>query len=383
MSNHKLMNPGDNRANKIYPVRVLVIGLYASRGGVETSTMNYYRNLDHGKVQYDFINPYEGFYFGEEITELGGRIYQVANFRKNPLKYVLDICRIIKANDYKVVNIPMLSAVNPLAVLAAKIAGAQNIVLHSHNSSTRGALKKFLHFLNKPIVNVMANYYWACSTEASRWLFYKNVRLVNNAINLDEYSYSEQRRFNVRKEFGIKSEFVIGNVARLTPVKNQTFLLDILVDIHKSRKDAKLLIVGSGVCLEAISKRASQMGIKDKVILAGDRSDVAELYSAMDVFVLPSIFEGLPMVGVEAQAAGLKVVCTDSITAELDVSGRTAYVGLNAPVQLWASEIMNSSRSSSDEAEAVLTSSGYNIKVEARKLQDFYTKLHSGDDGDR
>jgi hypothetical protein len=212
----------DSKSKGPGPVRILVIGLYNSRGGTETSTMNYYRHLNHDNIQYDFINPYKGFYFRDEITALGGKVYDVASFRASPIKYFMDVYKIIRKHDYKIVNVVMLSAVNPLPVIVAYLARVPNIIVHSHNTSVNGRLKKLLHYVNKPIVNILSNYHWACSSEAGKWLFYRKSKLVYNAIDLDTYKYSDRGRIRVRQEFNIGTEIVIGNVARLASEKSSS-----------------------------------------------------------------------------------------------------------------------------------------------------------------
>lgn len=358
-------------------IRVLVIGLYAGRGGVETSTMNYYRNFDHSKIQYDFINPYQEFYYHNEITRLGGRVYDVASFRSNPVKYAIDVYKIIRKYKYTIVNIPMLSALNPLPVLVAFVARVPNIIVHSHNANTNNRLKSVLHLINKPIVNMFSDYHWACSTEAARWLFYKKSRLVNNAIDLSLYKYSEGKRARIRQEFNLGNELVIGNIARLTPVKNHTFLLDILGEMHAGDIDrnAKLLIVGDGPCYHELETKAKRMGLSEFVIFAGDRSDATDFYSAMDVFVLPSKFEGLPMVGIEAQAAGTPIVCSDSVTPELDVSGIVQFVSTDDPLKEWCRAVNAAERISVAQSRALLTGNHYNIKNEVRDVEMFYDKI--------
>lgn len=361
--------------------RVLVIGLYNSRGGIETSTMNYYRNFDHNKIQYDFVNPYKDFYYRDEITELGGRIYDVNNFKNHPIKYMVDIYKVIRGNHYSVVSLPMLSAINPLALIVSKVAGAKTIV-HSHSSMTNGLKKIVLHSLLKPIVNALADYRWACSLEAGRWMYYGDFEVVNNAININDFSFDSTARQIIRDEFELGDKYIIGNVGRFAIEKNQSFLIDILAKVRERNKDAILFLVGSGNCIQDVKDKAESMGLAEKVIFAGERDDVGRLYSAMDVFVLPSLFEGLGMVGIEAQAAGLQVVCTDSITNEMNVSGRTKYIGLSAPIERWVSAIARAGRTDSKTSHTALTKKGYDIKIEALRLERLYVSIcKDGNDG--
>ena len=354
------------------PTRVLVIGLFNNRGGLEISTMNYYRNLDRNVIQYDFINPYSEFYFEEEIKSLGGKVYPVANFKKHPLKYMKEIRSIVQNGKYKVVNLPMLSAINPLGLIASKSARARTIV-HSHNSLTRGWARKTLHTLLKPIVNIIVNDRWACSVEAGKWMFFGSYQVINNAIDLDKFMFREASRKKIREELGIlPDDFVIGNVARLVTEKNQSHLIHVLKSIVKKKKNAKLLLVGSGPDMKKLKSLTGELNLNDHVIFTGDRSNVDALYSAMDVFALPSFFEGLPVVGIEAQAAGLPVVCSDVVTTDMDLTGNVTYVSLKDNDLTWTEKILSGSRMAQKDVSKALTEKGYNIKREAKNIENIY-----------
>lgn len=359
--------------------RILVIGFFHNRGGLEASTMNYYRRMNHERIQYDFINPYDTFHFENEIYALGGKVYRVSNFKKRPLGYVKDVVSIIRTYKYTTVYLPMLSAINPLAQFAAKVAGAK-VVIHSHNSMTKGMSKRMLHAFFKPIVNMLADYKWACSSEAGRWMFYGKYRIVNNAIDLKLFAFRKSKRNRLRNELHIApSDYVIGNVARLVPEKNQTHLIRIIAEMYTKRDDVKLLLVGSGADMDRLARLSRELRVDDKIVFAGDRSDVADLYSAMDVFVLPSFFEGLPVVGIEAQAAGLPIVCSDIVTREMNVSGNVSYIGLDSALSVWTNKILSVARMAQKDAEKVLTRNGYNIETEVKKLESFYLELRDGE----
>lgn len=357
--------------------RILIIGFYDKRGGIETSVMNYYRNMNHEKIQYDFINPYENFYFEDEIKSLGGKVHKVSGFDK-PVRYIRDVINVIRQGRYDIVNIEMLSALNIYPIIAAKMAAVEHIIVHSHNSGMGGGtVKRLVHHINKIFINTVADVRWACSKTAADWMFYRGARIVNNAIDLEKYIYNAHSRRKIRREFKIGNEFVIGTVGRLMPEKNHKFLIEVIFEILKKDPTAKLLIVGDGPCMQELKLLARSRGVEDNVILAGDRSDTALVYSAMDVFVLPSYFEGLPMVGIEAQASGLPCVLSDAITDELKVTEVVNYLPLELLAAEWAQHIMsNKTRLTNKESTRALNESGYNIKLEAKKLENFYLSLN-------
>lgn len=355
--------------------RILIIGFYKSRGGIETSTMNYYRNLNHDKIQYDFINPYDEFYYRDEIQSLGGKVYDVTNFRKNIFKYMLEVRSIIRSGGYSIVNIPMLSAINLLPIITAYISGVRNIIVHSHNTKAGSSLKTLIHKVNKPIVNIIAKYGWACSADASKWMFYKKAQLINNAINLETYEYDTSKRLRIRQELSIRDKFVVGNVARLVPEKNHDFLIDVFAEFITRRKNSILLIIGDGPYLDALKAKVEALGLESSVIFTGDRPDVSDFYSAMDVFVLTSKFEGLPMVGIEAQAAGLPVLCSDTVTEQMNVSGNIKYLSIEGPIDIWCDQLGKSARISNQLSRQRLTDSGYSIQEESKKVEKLYNEI--------
>lgn len=292
--------------------------------GVESVIMNYYRHLDHSKVQFDFICdedstriPYD------EIKNLGGRVFLVPKYQNLP-KYLKALEKLFKENQYRIVH-ANLSTLSVFPLYVAKKVGVPIRIAHSHSTSNPKEWKRnLIKNILRPFSKRYATDYFACSEVAGRYLFGNKafdrgeVKIIHNAIYIDKFKFDEVARKKLRKEFGIKdSTIVIGHVGRFVQQKNHTFLIDVFKEYHKKNPDSKLLLVGSGPLEDEIKKKVEKLELKDSVLFLGQRDDINKLYSVMDVFCLPSLYEGLPVVGVEAQAAGLPCVFSDKITEDI------------------------------------------------------------------
>ena len=312
-----------------------IIGKWVG-GGVESVIMNYYRHLDHSKVQFDFICdedstriPYD------EIKKLGGRVFLVPKYQNLP-KYLKALEKLFKENQYRIVH----SNINTLSVFplyAAKKAGVPIRISHSHSTSNPKEWKRnLIKNILRPFSKRYATDYFACSELAGRYLFGNKafdqgeVKIIHNAIDVEKFKFDEVARKKLRKEFGIKdSTAVIGHVGRFVQQKNHTFLVDVFKEYHKKNPDSKLLLVGSGPLEDEIKKKVERLGLKDSVLFLGQRDDINKLYSVMDIFCLPSLYEGLPVVGVEAQSAGLPCVFSDKITDDIIISGSAVQIKID------------------------------------------------------
>lgn len=308
------------------PIRIAqIVGKWLG-GGVEAVVMNYYRHLDHSKVQFDFICdddstniPYD------EIEKLGGKVILIPPYQK-VFKYQKELCRVLREGKYKIVH----SHINTLSVFplyAAKKVGVPVRIAHSHSTTNKKERKKnLLKQVLRPFSKKYATNYMCCSELAGRWLFGDKaydegkVYLLNNAIDLDKFKYDKKIRDKKRKELGIKEDtIVIGHIGRFVAQKNHTFLIDIFNQFHKKEKNSILLLAGQGPLQEEIKNKVRELGLDDSVGFLGQRNDANELYQAFDVFLLPSLYEGLPVVGVEAQASGLLCFFSDDMTKETKV----------------------------------------------------------------
>ncbi len=367
------------------PIRVAhIIGKWLG-GGVEAVVMNYYRHIDRKKIQFDFLCdedstniPYE------EIEQLGGRVILIPPYQK-VFKYQKELIRIFKENNYKIVH----SHINTLSVFplrAAKKAGVKVRIAHSHSTTNKKEWKKnLLKQVLRPFSKVYATDYMCCSELAGRWLFgdkaynSKKVYLLNNAIDLDKFKYNESLRKKKRKELGISDDtLVIGHIGRFIAQKNHTFLIDIFNELHKKNPSSLLLLIGQGPLKEEIKNKIKELKLNDSVRFLGQRNDVNELYQAFDVFCLPSLYEGLPVVGVEAQASGLLCILSNAMTKETKVLNITKFISLNNTPEEWADSILDDvKRYKRIDTSKKMTSKSFNIKEEAKKLEKYYLNLYN------
>ena len=304
-------------------------------GGVESVIMNYYRHLDRTKVQFDFICdedstriPYD------EIKKLGGRVFLVPKYQKLH-KYLKALEELFRKNHYRIVH----SNVNTLSVFplyAAKKAGVPIRISHSHSTSNAREWKRnIIKNILRPFSKKYATDYFACSELAGRYLFGNKtfdrgeVKIIHNAIDLDKFKFDPEARKKLRKELGIDDEtIVIGHVGRFVQTKNHHFLVYTFKKYHNKNPNTKLLLIGTGPLEEKIRAQVKKLNLEDSVLFLGQRNDTNKLYSVMDIFCLPSLYEGLPVAGIEAQAAGLPCVYSDKVTIEADAANNTYYASI-------------------------------------------------------
>ena len=360
------------------PMRIAQIMGKMDNGGVEAVIMNYYRNIDRSKVQFDFIVDSDSkFIPRDEIESLGGRIYIVPPYQKLG-KYIPALVKLFKQNNYQIVH----SNINTLSVFplfAAKKAGVPIRIAHSHSTAAKGETKKnILKYILRPFSKVFATHYVACSEYAGEWLFGKKatvsgkVTIFNNAIDLNKFKFDENVRNEVRKELGIEDKFVIGHVGRFCFQKNQEFLIDIFEEVHRRDPNSVLLLIGDGEDREKIENRIKNMY---GVFLLGNRTDVDRLYQAMDVFVLPSQYEGLPVVGVEAQASGLPCILSDRMTSETKMSTNVCFLSIDKGVRIWTDEILKHKNNDRKKTADDIRENGFDISQQGNKLVDYYFEL--------
>lgn len=364
------------------PIRIAqIIGKWVG-GGVEAVVMNYYRHIDHKKIQFDFICdndstniPYE------EIEKLGGKVILIPPYQK-VLKYHKELKKVLKEGNYKIVH----SHINTLSVFslwAAKSAKVPIRIAHSHSTTNKKEKKKnLLKQVLKPFSKRYATKYMCCSELAGRWLFGDkeydkgNVYLLNNAIDLDKFKYDEKVRISKRKELEIEdSTLVIGHIGRFVEQKNHRFLIDIFNEIHKKNKDSILLLAGQGPLMDEMKEKVKSLGLEESVRFLGQRKDANELYQAFDLFLLPSLYEGLPVVGVEAQASGNLCYLSNDMTKETKVLDSTVSMSLDNTAEEWADNILTDVKTyKKHDTKEEVSKYGFNIEKEAEKLEKKYNE---------
>lgn len=365
------------------PIRVAqIMGKWVG-GGVEAVVMNYYRHIDRDKIQFDFICDDDSTRIPtEEIEKLGGKVILIPPYQK-VFKYHKTLKKVLQEGQYKIVH-SHINALSVFSLWAAKSAGVPVRIAHSHSTSNKKEWKKtLLKNILRPFSKVFATDYFCCSELAGRWLFGNKtydqgkVYLLNNAIDVDKFKYDEKIRKEKRKELNIKdNQLVIGHIGRFVQQKNHEFLIDIFNEIYKQDKNAILLLIGEGPLKEEIQNKVNELGLDKNVKFLGQRNDANELYQAMDAFVLPSLYEGLPVVGVEAQASGLPCFFSTDMTKETKVLGTTQFIELAKSPEMWAQSILQKLKNyQRHDTRKQMTDKSFNITVEADKLQKQYNKL--------
>lgn len=359
-------------------IRVLQCVNIMDRAGLENMLMNYYRNIDKSQIQFDFLTHREekGAY-DDEIIKMGGKVYHAPRlYPQNYPAYFKWMKQFFKDHpEYNIVH-SHIDAMSYFPLLAAKKSGISIRIAHSHSSKLDKDLKLPIKFFALKQIPKVANKYFACGEKAGQFMYGdRDFTVIHNAIDLNKFSYSSEIRDSKRKDFGIDNDtFVVGHVGRYCYIKNQLFLIDIFKEILGKNVNSILILVGNGPDEEKIITKAQSLGIADKLLLLKDRDDVNELYQMFDVFVMPSLFEGLPVVGVEAQANGLPCIISDNVSSEVKITNSVKMVSIRQPAKDWADIITNLRNDRNQNALDELEEAGYNVANEAEKLLITYKK---------
>ena len=360
--------------------RILQITDHMGLGGIQAFIMNVYRHINRDKIQFDFLLHHKNAVtYDDEIEKLGGKIYYLPSRRDGILKNRKALNEFFRMHpEYQIVHMHQssLSYIEPL--IAAKNNGIKIRIIHSHSSSAPGSpIHKIIHSINRKRIAKIATHYFSCGILASEWMYKGSgiedkVEIVANGIDLHEYTYNEDVRRTIRKELGIKDQqLVIGHIGRFNTVKNHKFLIECFSVFHKLNPSSLLIMAGTGPLLEDMNNLAFELGICDAVRFLGFRSDVAQLLSAMDVFVLPSLYEGFPVSAVEAQASGLPLIMSSSISNEVVVKENVIQIPLESGVKTWAKAIYSISLRRLEDNQ-ILFEKGYDISNTVKYLSNLY-----------
>lgn len=364
-------------------IRVLHVIGSMNRGGIETFLMNIYRNIDRDKVQFDFaVHTQKKCAYDDEIINLGGRIFRITPRGKNIFKHNRDWNSLFKRNpEIQIVHQHMSSLTYINGLKFAQKNKVKNCIVHAHSTKSGGKLHYFMHLVNSKKIHKYVTDYFACSSKASAWLYgktrldSKNAKIVNNAIDVQKFLFNDDKRKNIRKELRVEESFVIGHVGRLVHPKNHLFLIDIFEKVCDRIKNAELILVGQGPLEQAILNYINEKGLSNKVKLLGDRSDVNNIMQAMDVFVFPSLYEGLGIALIEAQTSGLECFAsTEGIPREAKVTNLLKFISLENSADEWANNIVKVSQQKNSRHinPCLIRDTGYEIKQEAASLQKYY-----------
>ncbi len=363
------------------PVRVLHILHSMNRGGAESAIMNYYRNIDRSKVQFDYLlTARDRCQYEDEIERLGGRVFRVPQMTMlNPFPYLKGVMRFFKEHkEFKIVH-SHTSSKSFFPLFLARKAGIPVRVCHSHNTKTEYGISGRVRNLLKFPLRKVATDYCACGSEAAMWLYGKalvesgRVMIIPNVIDAEVFDYDPLVRTRIRKELGVsESTVVLGCTARFNNQKNHRFLISLFYEFHRMVCDSRLLLVGDGRLRDEIRSQVDDLGIKDSVIFTGVVPNVAEYEQAMDFFMLPSINEGIPLSLIEAQISGLCCFASEGVPRESDKTGLVHFLPLDKGPKYWAEEIVTSIGYQRESHLKDIRAAGYDAAVSAKQLERFY-----------
>ena len=360
-------------------MKILIFGLTPLIGGVETYIINLVKNIDREKFEINFLVQ-------EEITGLNkekidgyfNKIYIVENLKRHPIKALRTLKRLYLQEKFDVIHLNISTASSALYALPSKIySKGTKIIVHSHNGGDKNKLQ---HYIFRFILNKITDEYLSCSKLAANWMFGERIEssnrvtITNNAIETDKFIFDIGIRNEKRKELGVKeNDFIIGHVGRFNEQKNHLRMLEILQPILSESESIKLILIGAGELEQKVKNKAQSMKIDNKIMFLGPIKNVNEYYQAMDLFILPSIFEGLPIVGIEAQASGLKCIFSDNITKEVDITGNSIFISTSAQ-EKWRKAIYaikDRGYIRKNEKNNIIKN-GYDLKEEIKKIEKIY-----------
>ncbi len=367
--------------------QILVYGLTDTKGGVENFLLNYYRNMNRESIHFDFISNTKNTVYEKEFVDMGSKIYKVHSKKKNPTKFKRDIENVFKNNSskYDAIWVNLCSLANIDYLKYAEKYGIKKRIVHSHNSANMfGWIKWILHNYNKRKIFNYATDFWACSNAAAKWFYNKEIlesdkfRIINNAIDVSRFIYNEKIRNDYRDKLNISDKFVLGNIGRFHFQKNHEFLIDVFFYVQKLINNSVLLLVGCGELENKIKKKVKKLKIEDKVIFLGARNDVNNILQAIDIFLMPSKFEGLPVAAIEAQASGLPCVLSANITNEVRATEPLDFISIDEieDAKKWCESILKFSiEYNRKDVQEEMKKNGYEITEEAKKIEEFILSI--------
>lgn len=365
-------------------IRILHMEITENIGGIEVFLKNIYKNINRDKVQFDFICRHKNAAFEKELKVMGSKIYHIPSYSNNPIKYYISLKKIITNNNYNIVHIHKNSAANILPFVICSKLKVKTVIAHSHNTASNyGIVTDMLHKINRSYMINNITDAFACSNIAGKWLFGEKylmsnkVPIIHNGVDTNTIKFNKNVRYEVRHELGVQGKFVIGHIGRFVEQKNHHFLIDIFSQIYKENKDSILILIGNGPLEDEIKSKVKNLNLEHSVLFLGERYDVERLYQAMDIFLLPSLYEGLPVVGIEAQAAGVRCVFSNSITREVRITKEVDFIDINLPDKYWAERVLSYINTCNHKnTKNIIIKNGYDIKSVAKRLENFYIEKH-------
>ena len=365
-------------------IRVLVIvNAVFGYDGISNVATNYYRYQDKSRIAMDLltINPVNE-KLAQEFQRNGNRLYTLEGRNRNPLRYLIRLRSIIKENSYNIVHVHGNSATMSIELFAAKLANCPVRIAHSHNTRCDHPI---LNAMLMPLFSRCYTHCCACSPEAGRFLFgNRSCHIVNNGVCFQKYCFNPEIRNRLRKKYGVEDQFVLGHIGRFAPQKNHSFLLHVFASVLRKTPNSVLLLVGEGELLPEIRKQACEMGIEKRVIFYGTTDKINEVVQMMDSFVFPSINEGLGIVAIEAQAAGVPCVVSTEVPVKVKVLDEVVFLPLEAGYDHWADAILLSRVSeqqriaSATVVQQKMIEAHFDISDNCREMAEYYSEILEG-----
>lgn len=366
------------------PLRVAQIMGKMNRGGVEAVVMNYYRAMDKTKVQFDlFVDSDSEFPQREELKQAGAGVFMLPPY-SCMWAWQKQLTQQLRQGHYSIVH-AHINTMNVFPMLCAFRAGVPVRICHNHSTAHRGEGKKtVLKYLLRPFNKIFATQWFACGRKAAEWMYGRQavernrVVVLPNAIDTAHFAFDEAQRVRIREQLGITPDApVLGHIGRYTYAKNHPFLLQCFAEYLKKKPQARLLLVGEGECAPQIQQEIDRLQIGHAVIQVGPQADTAPFYSAMDMFCLPSFYEGLPVVALEAQANGLPCLFARAVPNQALILPQARCMELQEGAIRWADAIADQMGNRMADGQQNLAAAGFDIQEQSRWLEQFYRKQRS------
>lgn len=359
--------------------KILLYGISNTVGGIEATLLHMIAHMQKDKVAFDILTFYDTIAYQEEYQRLGCNIYTITSKRENPWKNHQELKGFFQkhASEYAAVWCNLAELINIDILKMAKKYGIPKRIIHSHSTATtRGKLLTRLHDIHRRKIGAIATDFWACTYEAGKWFYSDDIlkssrfQVIRNAIELSVYAFDSSVREEIRQQYQIQDKFVVGHVSRLSVwQKNTLFVLDVFASILKREPNAVLMLVGDGPDRALVEQKAAELRLNDHLLMLGTRMDVPRLLNAMDVFLLPSFFEGLGIVLIEAQAAGLPSFASSVVPKDVAVTELLKFIPLQDGADVWADEVLAVKGSARIEETETIAEAGYDIVREAKRIQ--------------
>ena len=369
--------------------RVLQIGTgNFGKGGLSTIVLNFGLNQDPNKIIFDYLvmDKVHDKKYKIQIENKKGKVYELKT--NNKLKRLYLLKKFFKENKYEIIHIHISQCkISTLIIqFLYKIYGGKKIILHSHSSGidiNKGSIKIALlkHNIFKRILPLMTDEFLTCSKLAGEWLYPKKyldkVKIINNGIDVEKYKFDLEKRNQLRKEMNLENKVILGTVGRFSYQKNHEFLIKIFNEVQKIEKESVLLLIGNGELEQKIKEQVKELKLENKVIFLGTTNKVEDYLQIMDIFLLPSKYEGLPIVGIESQASGLKCFFSKNITKELKITDLCGFLDINISPKEWAEQILKYKNTyERKDITKEIEKAGYSIKSSAKELEKIYLNLN-------